>query len=153
MGNIQDTIINNFGNKLRVRVCGICLHQDKLLMINHIGLNANGFFWAPPGGGLKYGESIADCLKREFKEETNLEIEAGEFLFFHEFLDPPLHAVELFFKVNIVSGKFQMGSDPELSKENQIIQNVEWLSKVEILDLPKESIHQGLIKNMKLIEI
>lgn len=28
-----------------------------------------------PGGGLLWGEGIADCLKREFKEELNCEVE------------------------------------------------------------------------------
>lgn len=28
-----------------------------------------------PGGGLEWGEGIADALKREFKEELNAEIE------------------------------------------------------------------------------
>jgi 8-oxo-dGTP diphosphatase len=28
-----------------------------------------------PGGALEYGEGTADCLKREFREELNLEIE------------------------------------------------------------------------------
>ena len=28
-----------------------------------------------PGGGLEFGEGTHDCLKREFKEELNLEVE------------------------------------------------------------------------------
>lgn len=30
--------------------------------------------WQFPGGELEYGEEIIDCLKREIKEELNLEI-------------------------------------------------------------------------------
>ncbi|NCO04846.1 MAG: NUDIX domain-containing protein [Candidatus Magasanikbacteria bacterium] len=31
-------------------------------------------YWTIPGGGLEYGETIADCAKREAKEETGLDI-------------------------------------------------------------------------------
>lgn len=34
-----------------------------------------------PGGGLEYGEGTRDCLKREFIEEMNLQVEVGEHLY------------------------------------------------------------------------
>jgi 8-oxo-dGTP diphosphatase len=55
--------------------------------------------------GLQYGESVNEALKREFLEETQTEITIGEMLFVNEFLEPPLHAIELFFKVEITQGK------------------------------------------------
>ncbi|MFI5205341.1 MAG: NUDIX hydrolase [Candidatus Paceibacterales bacterium] len=30
--------------------------------------------WAPPGGHLEFGEEFLDCVKREAKEEVNLDI-------------------------------------------------------------------------------
>jgi ADP-ribose pyrophosphatase YjhB (NUDIX family) len=43
------------------------------------------FFTKFPGGGVEYGEGILDALKREFKEELNVEITSSEFLFFNDF--------------------------------------------------------------------
>lgn len=31
-----------------------------------------------PGGGLQWGEGMADCVKREFMEETGLEVQTGK---------------------------------------------------------------------------
>ncbi|MDQ4139277.1 MAG: NUDIX domain-containing protein, partial [Bacteroidota bacterium] len=83
----------HYSGKLRVRVCGICFHLNKILLIRHkpFAHNTEGL-WSPPGGGLQYGESMKEALIREFKEETGLGIEVNEFLFIHEFISLPLHA-------------------------------------------------------------
>ena len=50
-------------------------------MVHHTALGKDGSLWAPPGGGMEYGESAHAALKREFMEETHLEIEVERFLF------------------------------------------------------------------------
>lgn len=129
---MNQEIINQYGNQLRVRVCGICVQDDKILLINHSGMNESDEFWSPPGGGLQFGETIEDCLKREFLEETKTIILVGDFLRINEFVKPPLHAIELFYEVKIVSGEIQIGFDPEMKE--QIIKDVKWLSFEEVLN-------------------
>ena len=114
MSDIKKRIVEHFGNRLRVRVCGICIEDQKVLLINHHSLNQNGDFWSPPGGGMDYSENAEECLKREFQEETGVEIEIEKFLFVHEYLSPPLHAIELFFLVKRISGEIELGYDPEM---------------------------------------
>jgi 8-oxo-dGTP diphosphatase len=95
----KESIIRNFGNRLRLRVCGLCIQDDKVLLVKHKSLGEKGYLWAPPGGGVNYGESVEEALKREFLEETGLEINISRFLFVSEYLDVPLHALELLFKL------------------------------------------------------
>ena len=128
---MNQNLINQYGNHLRVRVCGICVQDGKILLINHAGLNESNEFWSPPGGGLQFGEAIDECLKREFFEETNTVISVGKFLKIREFIQLPLHAIELYYEVKIESGNIETGFDPEM--EEQIIKDIQWISLEEIL--------------------
>jgi len=140
MPNIKKDIIDNFGNRLRSRVNGILIQDNKMLMIRH-QMSATKYFWSVPGGGMMFGEDAKENLKREFLEETGLVIEVGEYLFVHEFLDPPLHAIELFFEVKQTSGKLGIGIDPELETDKQIIKEVCFLSMEEIKKIPSDEKH------------
>ncbi|MBK0404710.1 NUDIX hydrolase [Adhaeribacter sp. BT258] len=137
-----------YEGKLRVRVCGINLRNKSLLLVCHKGLLPGRDFWAPPGGGLHYGESVQSCLKREFLEETGLIVNPGRFLFINEFLQAPLHAIELFFEVEVTGGELKPGTDPELSKENQMIAEVAYKNLSELSKIPlaeKHSIFHQLV--------
>lgn len=133
---MEPEINNLYGNKIRVRVCGLCWQDDRLLVINHKGLSS-GDFWAPPGGGLEFGEPVHDRLRKEFLEETGLHISVGKFRFACEFIERPLHAIELFFDVTRVGGRLIKGEDPELP----IIQDARFMSPAELAEIPAGSLH------------
>lgn len=129
-----------FGGKVRVRVMGILERKEKVLLIKHAGLNQSNELWLPPGGGVAAGERIVDAISREFKEEVGLDVSVGAFLFAHEFINDPLHAIELFFEVKANDHDPLIGSDPELG-DKQIIERVEFKSLQEICQLPIEKYH------------
>ena len=133
-------ITQKYGNRVRLRACGLCWKGDHLLVVNHKFLT-NGDFWAPPGGGVEFGQSAQEALVREFREETNLTIKAGDHLFTCEFIKPPLHAIELFFEAFHVDGELNLGSDPESTPGNQIIADVAYLSYDAILRIPTDQRH------------
>jgi len=59
-----------------VRVYGVGMHESKILVVDEFwyGMAMTKF----PGGGLEYGESSIDCLKRECMEELGQEVEVLE---------------------------------------------------------------------------
>lgn len=138
---ISKEIESKFGHQLRCRVNGVLIENEKILMIKHLMGNGREF-WSTPGGGMVFGMNAADNLKREFLEETGLKIEVGQYLFVHEFLKPPLHAMEHFFEVNVLEGIAVLGKDPELSKSNQILADIRWMSMEELHSLEKNSLHR-----------
>lgn len=68
----------------RVSVKIILRHKDEVLMLKYKD-GANSF----PGGGLEWGESIMEALKRELKEELNYSLnEKPEFFSIYNFISP-----------------------------------------------------------------
>ena len=144
----SDRSVNEFyGNRVRLRACGIYIEGDKILLVNHSLYGSGSQFWSPPGGGVEFGESVIDAIKREFLEETGLLAEVDKMCFVNEFIKPPLHAVEMFFKINSAAGTVKKGNDPEFTETNQIIHEVRFLSAAELADLPNEFKH-SLLHNL-----
>ncbi|MGL1885097.1 MAG: NUDIX domain-containing protein [Reichenbachiella sp.] len=129
---------------------GLHIKDDKMLLINHSGLNKADELWLPPGGGVDFGMTSEDALKKEFLEELNVEAEIGQFLFLNEFISGDFHAIELFFEVKKISGIIALGHDPELN-ELQIIQGCKYMSIEEIKGKKKNRIHSVFrsIKNLQ----
>lgn len=133
---MDDEIAKIYGNRLRVRVCGLCWEGDSLLLVNHSMSSGKGL-WIPPGGGVEFGETLENALKREFLEETGLDIAPSQFAFGCEFIRQPLHSIELFFEVIRTGGSLKKGVDPEL----QIIQDVRFFSGNDFNALSNGELH------------
>jgi len=67
-----------------VRVYGILLSEDKRVLVSDEYIRG-GYYTKFPGGGLEFGEGTRDCLKREFKEEMDLDIAVGDHLYTTDF--------------------------------------------------------------------
>lgn len=147
----RSEVLKLYGNRLRLRVCGLHREGNRLLMVRHRGINQSDTFWCPPGGGLQFGEATREGLTREFDEETGLKIEVGDLLFVNEFREPPLHALELFFDVRVIGGLVRQGIDPEMSLDGQIIEEVRLMTFDEIKSYPPEEVHT-LFKRCHSIE-
>lgn len=125
--------MENHQQKVRVRVCGVCFHQNKILLVKQISLPHVSYLWIPPGGGVEYGETLQEALKREFSEETTLEVEVGDLLFVQQFIQAPLHAIEFFFEVKVVKGEIKEAYYPE---NEPYLEEVRWFSSEELAKIP-----------------
>lgn len=67
-----------------VRVYGILLDEQKRILVSDEFIRGN-YITKFPGGGLEFGEGTRDCLKREFMEETGLEVLVGDHLYTTDF--------------------------------------------------------------------
>ncbi|WP_422123321.1 NUDIX hydrolase [Planococcus sp. X10-3] len=115
-------------------VYGLCIENEKLLVINKSrGPYINRFDL--PGGSLEEGESLSEAIKREFLEETGLEINVSENLGVIDFQLPwkwqeysAVHHIAVYYLVNKVSG--------ELSKPTQFdcqdSQGALWVTEKDI---------------------
>ena len=66
-----------------VGVKSLIIHNRKVLLVKRSELSGTGGEdeWEYPGGIMKYGEDLHTALRREIKEETNLEVSIGKLLF------------------------------------------------------------------------
>jgi 8-oxo-dGTP pyrophosphatase MutT (NUDIX family) len=72
--------------KFNLRIYGLLLQGTNVLITDELiaGRQITKF----PGGGLEFGESTIDCIKREFIEEMNLEIEVLSHFYTTDFFVP-----------------------------------------------------------------
>jgi len=62
---------------LEIVAC-LLVHAGKILIAQREAKDSYGLLWEFPGGRVERGESHWQALKREIKEELNIEIEVGE---------------------------------------------------------------------------
>jgi len=66
--------------RFNIRVYGILINEQEEVLVSDEFIRGN-YYTKFPGGGLEFGEGTRDCLKREFLEEMNLNVEVGEHLY------------------------------------------------------------------------
>jgi 8-oxo-dGTP diphosphatase len=114
----------------RLRVCGIVLSGESLVLVRHKrAIDSVEFpesYWIVPGGGVELGETLAEAVLREVKEESGFVVDVKKMLFVREFIYPlhptdksltQFHAIEIYFHCVLTDGTLTHGHDPELIEQ------------------------------------
>lgn len=67
-----------------IRVYGVLINEKKQVLVSDEYIRGN-YYTKFPGGGLELGEGTRDCLKREFKEEMDLNVAIGDHIYTTDF--------------------------------------------------------------------
>jgi 8-oxo-dGTP pyrophosphatase MutT (NUDIX family) len=67
----------------RRRCRGAVVYEREILLVKHMNRRTGNVYWWLPGGGPEPGETEAECVAREVKEETNLDVSVGRLLCIH----------------------------------------------------------------------
>lgn len=143
--------------KITIRVYGIWINDINQLFITDEYLD-NKYITKLPGGGLEFGESILECLKREWKEELDIEIEVLEHFYTTDFMqisifNPNVQVISIYYlvkpieklKYEIKTKKFDFD---KLEDGAQIFRFID-LEKLDIkeITLPTDQKAVSILKN------
>ena len=70
--------------RFNIRVYGILINEQQQVLVSDEFIRGK-YYTKFPGGGLEFGEGTRDCLKREFLEEMNLNVEIGDHIYTTDF--------------------------------------------------------------------
>ena len=121
------------------RYQGFIVQDHKILLIKISQVAAGRSYWVIPGGGLDADETEEECVMREMKEETNLEVTIERLVF-----DEPAPAGGVYkwrksYICTPVSGEASPGWEPEVDVDYSITE-VKWF------DLRKENEWENKLK-------
>lgn len=89
------------GPEFSYRVAGLAVHDGRAL----ISRAPPDAFWVLPGGRVEAGEASPDGLRREMREELQVDVEPGRLIWvtehFFTYRDRPFHELEFIFGMEV----------------------------------------------------
>ncbi len=121
-----------------VRVYGILIEKGALLVSDEVHHERN--ITKFPGGGLQFGESTHECIKREFMEEMQLEIFVREHFYTVDFFqasvfDPTQQVISIYYIVERAGENPISVSDKkfDFSQRQDGTQSLRWIAISELV--------------------
>lgn len=102
--------------------------------------------WAEPGGRVEFNEKVEDAIKREIKEELNINIQLLDFLGFvnHIVISEKQHWVSFSYSAKIVKGELK-------NMEPEKIEEIRWFKLDRIPENLSPSTQEPIKNYLKLL--
>ena len=144
-----------------IRVYGIIINEQKQVLVSDEFIRG-AYITKFPGGGLEFGEGTRDCLKREMKEELNIDAEIGEHIYTTDFYQrsafntahqivciyyhvKPLEPIPVPFKQTPFDFQPHQIADP--TGESEVFRLIDWNEfSEETMTLPIDKVVAQLLK-------
>ena len=104
--------------------------RDASILVIEID-DGNHRWWILPGGRQEYGETAAEAVARECREELRCEVEVGRCVMVREFIGPrheavvgdvgDLHALDLIFVCDLLT-------EPDLQPQEKLHRTIRWVA-------------------------
>jgi 8-oxo-dGTP diphosphatase len=97
--------------RFNIRVYGLLINPNQQLLVADESFKSGQLATKFPGGGLELGEGLIDGLKREFIEETGIEVDVKEHFYTTDFF---------------VQSAFELSSDSQLISIYYLVESNAW---------------------------
>lgn len=150
-------------HRFNIRVYGILINEQRQVLVSDEYIRGS-YITKFPGGGLEFGEGTRDCLKREFMEEMNLNVEVGDHLYTTDYFqmsafNPEHQIISIYYaakaleeiKVPLRTKPFDFDEQQmkvyEEKKETETFRFIDWNDfSAEQLTLPIDKIVASMVK-------
>ena len=102
--------------RFNIRVYGLLINPHQQILVADEAFKSGQLATKFPGGGLELGEGLMDGLKREFVEETGIEVEVKEHFYTTDFF---------------VRSFFELSSDSQIISIYYLVESKDW-SRIKI---------------------
>ena len=108
------------------RFQGAIVRDSSVLLIRHLARSSGNRYWVMPGGGIEPGESEVECVVREMREETGLDVRVERLLIDARNARGSFYRRQKTYLCSPVGGVASPGIEPEEEASNFEITDVRW---------------------------
>ena len=146
--------------EIKTRPTAVMIEEGRLLLLEQRVSARRG--WSLPGGTLRFGETIEQCLVREVEEETGLIVRVDRLLYLCERIEDGTHVIHMTFLVTREGGSLRAGAEPEVGAQAIIGVKMVPLAELEHhgfgarfcelarAGFPESATYQGSVRNIGL---